>query len=141
MAMYEGDANDDWVVKKYRSLKSDRMILYYSEINFQKKNNSWVIDVSKKINLVTQISFVHFCNYLHELLYEKVFLSSHINKNEFDENILDEIAYHSDLEITSSNIIEMDDIKLMSFECDGHNVEIKVFPANKIIIEASTPMD
>ena len=117
------------------------MILYYSEINFQEENNSWVIDVSKKINLATQISFVHFCNYLHELLSEKVFLSSHINKNEFDENILDEIAYHSDLEITSSNIIEMDDIKLMSFECDGHNVEIKVFPANKIIIEASTPMD
>ena len=117
------------------------MILYYSEINFQEENNSWVIDVSKKINLATQISFVHFCNYLHELLSEKVFLLSHINKNEFDENILDEIAYHSDLEITSSNIIEMDDIKLMSFECDGHNVEIKVFPANKIIIEASTPMD
>ena len=112
------------------------MILYYSEISIYKKNSSWTINTSKSIHLDTQVSFLNFCNYIFELISEKIFLLTHIDKSEFDENILDEIAFHSELEIYSSDINETNNIKIISFEYDSNNVQIKIFPTNKITIEA-----
>ena len=115
------------------------MILYYSAISIYQENSSWTINTSKSIHLDTQVSFLNFCNYIFELISEKIFLLTHIDKSEFHENILDEIAYHSELEIYSSDINETNNIKIISFEYDSNYVQIKIFPTNKITIEARLP--
>lgn len=63
-------------------------------------------------------------------------LLSSIEKEHFDENILDEITYNSDFEIFSTKINEMNNIKHITFDCDGHKINIKVCPTHKIILEA-----
>ena len=114
----------------------NKMKLYYSEINVHQDHNAWSINTSKTIHLDTQTYFFNFCNYIFELLSGKVCLLATIDKEHFDENILDEISYNSDLEIFSAKINEIDNIKNITFDSDGHKINIKICPPYKIILEA-----
>ena len=49
---------------------------------------------------------------------------------------MDDIAYHADLEVYASNIEDIIDVKIISFEYGEYLIQIKIYPPNKITIEA-----
>ncbi len=84
------------------------------------------------------MGFLDLCNYIGAFLYRKMYFSTKIDKNDFDENILNEIASYSEFDIFSSNIEDMVDMKNISFECDDNLIQIKIYPPNKITIEVDS---
>ncbi len=110
-------------------------MLYFLEVKFHRQGLYWTMNTSENVSDNITISMMNFCGHIYSLLYNKIFFSIEIDKKNFDENILDDIAYHADLEVYSSNIEDRNDVKIISFEYDGHMIQIKIYPPDKITIE------
>ncbi len=111
-------------------------MLYFLEMEFSRQDSYLTIRTSENIGDDFSIDMLNFCGFIFSRLYNKVFFSREIDKNNFDENILDDIAYHADLEVYASNIEDMIDVKIISFEYGEYLIQIKIYPPNKITIEA-----
>lgn len=116
-------------------LMENEMKLYYSEMTINQDNDSWSIHTTRTINLETNAYFLRFCDYIFELLSEQISLLTYIDKQKFDENILEEILYKSDLEIHASEISDADDVKTIRFECENKKIYIKIYPPYKVTLE------
>ena len=107
-------------------------MIYYFEITIQQENDWWLINEFRATNKKNEeyhnitMGFLDLCNYIGAFLYRKMYFSTKIDKNDFDENILNEIASYSEFDIFSSNIEDMVDMKNISFECDDNLIQIKI---------------